>query len=234
MTKTALLSIALAFAACSKTSPSTPASGSMAAPREVGHGSAAPTPPPRAPDASPAPTKGPRMSAADEVIITKHYEKKGWGKPLEIVTFEHVPGMYAVEFSDGGDYGVIRDGKILEGKGLDAAGAYMRDVKLLTLSPSPRDLTTLLEIFGALPPLAPGAYASPDQFYNYDKHTALNPKLELGPAGGKLVLNYLVPHRGGAIANANLARVMRWTLTIPPSYKLAWREEETKFDMGSP
>jgi len=175
------------------------------------------------------------MSAADEATITKHYEQKGWGKPLEIVTFEHVPGMYKVEFSDGGDYGVIRGDKLLEGKGLDAAGAYMRDVKLLTLSPSARDLTTLLEIFGALPPLAPGAYAAPTQFYNHtDMHTVLNPKLELGPAGGKLVLNYMVPHHGGPTANANLRRVVRWTLAIPPDYKLAWREEETKFDVSSP
>jgi hypothetical protein len=174
------------------------------------------------------------MSPADEAIITRHYEKKGWGELLEIVTFEQVPGMYGVEYAEGGEYGVLHGGKILEGKGLPAAGAYMRDVKLLARSPSPRDMTTLLEVFGALPPLAPGAYAAPNQFYNHAKHAELNPKLELGPGGGKLVLHYLVPHRGGPTANPNLRRVMRWTLTIPSDYKLSWREEETTFDVGSP
>jgi len=175
------------------------------------------------------------MSAADEAIITKHYEKKGWGELLEIVTYEQVPGMYAVEYSDGGEYGVLHRGKILEGKGLGAAGAYMRDVKLLSLHPSPREMTTLLEIFGALPPLAPGAYAAPNQFYNNpDKHSVLNPKLELGPGGGELVIHYVVMPRAGAPANANLRRVVRWTLTIPPDYKLAWREEETQFDVSAP
>lgn len=216
-----MVAVGLALAACSKTSPSTPASGSMAAPAAA--------------DASPAPKKGSRMSPADEAIITKHYEQKGWGKPLEILTFEGVPGMYKVEYSDGGDYGVVRGGKLLEGKGLDAVGAYMRDVKLLALKPAVRDLTMLLDVLGALPPIAPTGYvASPDQFYNHTKNPELNPKLELGAGGGKLVLNYLLPHRGGATPNANLRTVMRWTLAIPPDYKLSWREEETKFDVGPP
>ena len=237
MTRTALVVVAagLALAACSKTSPSTPASGSTVASGGASDGAAAPPPtPPPAADASAAPMKGPRMSAADEAIITKHYEQKGWGKPLEILTFEGLPGMYKAVFSDGGDYGVIRGGKLLDGKGLEAAGAYLRDVKLLAQRPAARDLTMLLDIFGALPPIAPGGYAAPDQFYDLDKHAELNPKLELGPAGGKLVLNYVLPHRGGATANANLRTVKRWTLTISPDYKLSWREEETKFDVGSP
>ncbi len=230
-----MVAVGLAAFACSKTQPSTPAQGSALPPAAAPapQPQPAPTPAPGA-DAAPAAKKGARMSPADEAIITKHYEKKGWGELLEIVTFEQVPGMYGVEYSEGGEYGVLRDGKILKGKGLDAAGAYMRDVKLLTLSPSPRDMTTLLELFGALPPLAPGAYAAPNQFYNHTQHAELNPKLELGAGGGKLVLHYMVPHRGGPTANPNLRRVMRWTLTIPPDYKLSWREEETKFDVGSP
>lgn len=174
------------------------------------------------------------MSPADEALIAQHYEQKGWGKPLEIITFEGLPGMYKAVFSDGNDYGVVRGGKLLEAKGLDAAGAYLRDVKLLEQQPAALDLAMLLDIFGALPPIKPNSYATPDQYYNHEKHAALNPKVELGAGGGTLVLNYMVMPRGGAPANANLRTVMRWTLTIAPDGKLAWREEETKFDVGAP
>ncbi len=220
----------LALAACSKTQPSSPAPG--AAP------GAAPLGPPAAPaapaaDASPAAKKGSHMTADDEAVITKHYEQQGWGKPLEIIAYEHVPGMYKAVFADGADYGVVRGGKILEGKGLAAAGAYMRDAKLLAQQPDAGDLTMLLSIFEALPPVS--GYASPDQFYDHaTKHTQLNPKLELGAGGGKLVLHYLLPRRGGPTAQPDLATAMRWTLTIPKDYKLAWREEGTKLDTSAP
>jgi hypothetical protein len=174
------------------------------------------------------------MSPADEAVITKHYEKKGWGKPLEITAFERVPGMYEAVFADGGEYGVVLHGKLLDGKGLKAAGAYMREVKLLAHQPTAHDLTTLLEIFGALPPIPAGSYATPDGFYNLDKHPSLRPKLELAPGGGTLVLHYIVRPSGGPVANPTVRTVMRWTLAIPADYKLAWREEETTFDIGPP
>ena len=172
------------------------------------------------------------MSASDEAVIAKHYEQQGWGKPVEILTYERVPGMYKAVFSDGADYGVIRGGKLALDKGLGPAGAYMKGAKLAATQPDARDLTTLLSIFEALPPVS--GYASPDQFYDHaTKHTQLNPKVEWAAGGGKLVLHYLVPHKG-AVAQPNLVPVKRWTLAIPADYKLAWREEETKLDSSGP
>jgi hypothetical protein len=173
------------------------------------------------------------MTAADEAILNEHYEQKGWGRPLEIVMYDRVPGMYKAMFADGAEHGVLHGGKLLEDKGLGAAGAYMRDVQLLTRAPETHELIALLDIFGALPPIAPSGYAAPDQFYDHDRHPELNPILEFGAGGGALILNYLLPHRGEPTPDADLRTVMQWTLAIPPSYELAWSEEETTFDVSA-
>jgi hypothetical protein len=44
----------------------------------------------------------------------------------------------------------------------------------------------------------------------------------------------MLADRVGARPNANERTVMRWTLAIPPDYKLAWREEETQVELGAP
>jgi hypothetical protein len=174
--------------------------------------------------------RGSTMSA-DEPTLVAYFEAKGWGKPAEITAFERVPGLYLAEFSDGGEYVVVHGGKIVTARGLAAAGAYMRDVKLLSHKPDAKDLTTLLTLFEALPPIEAMA---PDQFYDFPKHAELNPRVELGADRATLVLSYLLPRRGGPTANPKLLKVMRWTLTIPRDYQLTWAEEATTLDAGAP
>lgn len=169
------------------------------------------------------------MFAADDAIVTEHYEQRGWGMPREIVTFERVPGMYRAVFADRSEYGVLHGGKLLHGKGLDAVGAYMREVQLLTRTPEAHELIALLRVFDALPPVS--GYAAPEQFYDQDQHLELRPMLELGAGGGALILNYLLPYRGESTSNGRLCTVMQWTLAIPPDYQLSWSEEETQFDV---
>ncbi|MDQ3366844.1 MAG: hypothetical protein M3680_15585 [Myxococcota bacterium] len=167
-----------------------------------------------------------------EALLTAHYQQQGWGTPLEVITYERVPGLFQAEFADGADYVVVQDGKVVAGKGLAALGTYMRAVDLLAHRPEAKDLTTLLAVFGALPPVS--GYATPDQFYDYAKHAQLNPKVELAGDAGRLILHYLVPRQGGPVPNPNLVTVKRWTLEIPKTYKLAWHEAETKLDTSGP
>ncbi|MEJ7597637.1 MAG: hypothetical protein WKG01_06985 [Kofleriaceae bacterium] len=177
--------------------------------------------------------KGSTMSAETEAVLTKHYETKGWGKPLEVITYDQLPGFYQAEFADGGDYLVIVDGKVLGKKGLDAASAYMKSVDLLGKAAlEAKDLTKLLLVLEALPKVS--GYASPDQFYDYAAHPQLNPTLTRAVDGAKLVLHYLIPRRAGAPAKPQLLDLKRWTLSIPRSYKLAWTEEATTLDTSKP
>lgn len=166
------------------------------------------------------------MPAHDQVI-TAYFEAKGWGKPTEVVSFPNVPGLYRAEFSDGAEYLAIQHDKVVTARGLAAAGAFLREAKVLDHAPSAKDLTTLLTLFEALPPTKVPA---PDQFYDFPKHTELNPRLELANGAGKLTLCYLLPNAGHATAQPAIVRVTRWTLALGKDGKLAWRSEDTKFD----
>jgi len=181
---------------------------------------------------APAPKdeKGPKMSA--EAILTKYYADKGWGKPVELVPYERVPYLYRVDFSDKGDYAVVHNGRVLEGKGLEAMASYMKDVKLMSQAKlQADDLIGLLLAFHAFPAVQG---IDPEGYYALDKLPRLKPKLELGVDEGRLTLNYIFPNVGGAVPNPNVVTVKRWTLDLPKSYAAKWREEILKVDTSKP
>jgi len=167
-----------------------------------------------------------------EALLLKHYADKGWGKPTQLVPFERVPFLYRADFADGSDYALVHGGKLVEAKGVDAMAAYMKDVKLMSQHTlEPNDVTTLLLVFDAYPPVTDIA---PNAFYIFDKLPKLKPKLELGVDEGRFTLSYLMPARGGAVANPHVVTVKRWILDIPKSYKASWREEVIQYDTTKP
>jgi hypothetical protein len=182
---------------------------------------------------APAPKdeKGPKMEA--EAILTKHYADKGWGTPVELVPYPHVPYLYRVGFSDKGDYALVHHGKVLDSKGLEAMVSYMKDVKLMSQAKlDVDDLLVLLIVFHAFPAVQG---IDPDAYYALDGLPRLKPKLELGVGEGRLTINYIVPRAsGGPLPNPNIVPVQRWTLSISKSYVAKWHEETIQVDNTKP
>jgi hypothetical protein len=139
----------------------------------------------------------------------------------------NLPGLFTVT---GGSYSaiatyVVGDGKLMaRGAGLGALTDYMKSAQLLQQTQAtPADLITLIYYFNAFPPKR-----SLDNLHRDDSTISpeLNPRLERGDFGARLVLNYHVPLDTQHFQPPPKTQdIVRWTLAIPPDYALAWSKE---------
>jgi hypothetical protein len=212
--------LVLALVACSRAPAGTPGEP-PSAPARTADASVRIADAQAAPDAS---QKGSKKMSADEAFLNTHFDDKGWGKPVEIVAYDGIPGFYRVDFASRGEHALLQGGKLVTAKGLAAAEAYIRDVKLVSHKPKVGDVIELLIFFEALPPIKKPA---PDQYYDMPEHAELNPRLE---PSGKLTLNYLLPRVGNAVANPKIVDIERWSVVL--GGKLAWKSEALKFDLS--
>jgi hypothetical protein len=170
--------------------------------------------------------KGSAMGA--EAIATEHYTKKGW-KVEKLIPFPRVPHLFRAEFSDGIDYVLVHQGKVVEAKGLEALSAYVRDTRLLQQPGlEARDLTTLLLVFAAYPPVS-GPGMQGNGFYDGPEHPTLVPAI----TGGALVLHYIHRPPQGAVPQPGILQVSRWTLAAAGDGTLSWRSETIEHKPGS-
>lgn len=166
----------------------------------------------------------------DNAVLEQHFTALGWGKPNAIVPNPHVRGLYRAEFSTGSGVAnvVVHDGKVVTDQGVAALGAYLQAIDALA---EPKldveDMLVLLEVFQAYPEIE---VMPPDAFYALADKPALYPKFDHTKSGGKLVVLYIQPNRGGARRNPNLVQAFRFTLKVPGNYKLAWSDDTVEID----
>jgi hypothetical protein len=161
----------------------------------------------------------------DHELIKAHYAKKNWAV-TKTIPYQHLPGLYVVHHL-GIQSVLVHEGKVVEDKGIAVAAKYAKAIDLRSRTGATADdVIALLTTIGALPD------RSNPEDYVHTSNTGL-PKLRpvLDLRAGTLVIYYFsLPSGGGAHSNANELMVARYTLSIPPDYKLAWSSKGYWYD----
>ena len=148
--------------------------------------------------------------------------------------YERVPFLFRA-YTEQGTV-LVHGGSVVEERGLEALGAYLRDISLLeTRHLEASDFRVLIQHFGAYPPVG-GKYGLKP--YIHDVHED-NLGIERGgirwreDRGEYTVFYQLGRHyaQAGAPRYTPLRKVSQWTLVIPESYELRWEETLWSYDI---
>jgi hypothetical protein len=180
-----------------------------------------------------APPPGPTASTSgtgDDAVVVGYFAQKSWAV-VRVERFARLPHVYRAVFADGAQVVRVRDGRVTDGKGLDAMAAYMRSEKVLAQPAlSFDDVITLVDLFDA--------YASSylgQGYYLGKEHKALAPSFAFHDGAGQLKLYYVLPHGGvEAVPNPNVIKVARATLEVSKDSAPAWKSETFDFDTKHP
>jgi hypothetical protein len=163
-------------------------------------------------------------AAAESVALP--YVKKHWSyKPEKVEPVARWPYLLQL---DTNRRVLVHHGAVIEiGAGLSSLSSYFKDIKALERSLDVEALLDILDYFGAFPAdIDASAYLRAPR-----APESLRPRLERDDHGLRLVLSFehvpkLPPGVGGP-RNRDLLELERWTLTVPPDYRLAWTKETT-------
>ena len=166
------------------------------------------------------------------------FAKGKWqGEPTQVVRNKRVPFLVDVDFKTGGETVLVRGGKVVEARGLEALSGVLRDLGLPkgAADLKAEDLTKLVILMQALPPTE--GIANTLFVASGPENKKLLPSLSRKGGAAQYRLSYLLRPAStanlpkvGAPQRPGLLNVSEWTLTITADKPAAWTEARYRWD----